>query len=202
MIRVSGGACLSLWMLVCCLGCVEEPSSQGVSPEALDKADFVNGKSDAAAACQGPGYAPQCDPCVEGGWYDDGVCDSFCGKPDPDCFAFDPLDAEQSIACYENVYGSSLLVRVEGADLVVTGSADEGSYEDVCVWVEQEVVCDFGFGEEVRVDLALQRKDSCDTLNDANDITFYLEGSYDGGIFSSEKALLCVLRRFKLVNPC
>jgi hypothetical protein len=49
--------------------------------EAAEKGDT----SAVEKLCRELGLAPGCDLCDARGWYDDGVCDSFCAEPDPDC---------------------------------------------------------------------------------------------------------------------
>lgn len=45
------------------------------------------GKSDqdTSGYCLAADLESDCDLCEELGWYNDGVCDTFCAKPDPDC---------------------------------------------------------------------------------------------------------------------
>jgi len=54
------------------LGCSAESPQGGLS-------------KDEARALAAAGKADLPDFCAEQGWYGDGVCDSFCAQPDPDC---------------------------------------------------------------------------------------------------------------------
>jgi predicted small lipoprotein YifL len=175
------------------------------APIDLEKSTFSGSKGDVAApGCAALGLEDGCDVCAEAAWYDDGQCDDFCGRPDPDCFAFDPLDEAREISCYEPLWGSDLVLRVEGDDLVITGTSDEGSYEDACTLDTDSgtLSCDFGFREDVVIDLTVQREEICDSMWEDTDVTYYLEGTYDGGLLSGDRALRCVLARYKHVKRC
>lgn len=52
------------------------------------KQDAQSAKADGlsqAQMCSKFGYDDDCDICSVAGWYEDGACDGFCPKPDPDC---------------------------------------------------------------------------------------------------------------------
>lgn len=79
------------------VGC-EEPLDGGSDPGS-DPGTSDPGASDPGATVPGSG-----DACVDNGWYGDGVCDSFCASPDPDCDAGAPPpgDATTSDVCADN----------------------------------------------------------------------------------------------------
>ncbi len=58
---------------LCTLGCTQE-NTEG---DAALKAEYASGANSVKADGS--------DPCARYGWYGDGVCDSFCPNPDPDC---------------------------------------------------------------------------------------------------------------------
>jgi len=64
----------------CASHVAEEPSQDGVET-ALDDAPSSLSKAEVAKLEK----ADHIDYCAAYGWYDDGVCDSFCSSPDPDC---------------------------------------------------------------------------------------------------------------------
>jgi hypothetical protein len=79
------GACL-----VCLLACLSGCGNSGtISTAPADKSDVTPGGAINSAAwdavCQREGLPSGCDLCARLGWYYDGVCDSFCPNPDPDC---------------------------------------------------------------------------------------------------------------------
>jgi len=193
------------WTLLILVACGPQPTAlePSADEDEWNKADFEDGKADDLALPCRDGSS-SCDACFEALWYDDGACDTFCERRDPDCFSFDASDTTQTIGCYENEWGSDLVLRIEGSDLIINGTWDEGTYPEVCTWdaTANDIRCDFGLDEEVHVDLTLQRKDSCDTMWEATDLMFYLDGTYDGGLFSSEVPILCVLERYERVSPC
>lgn len=177
--------------------------------------------TDTTAMCIERGLEEDCDICREAALYDDGRCHDFCRDRDIDCFEFEPTTQPIIIGCYENDFTSDLsLTMVESdddgewleapwpdgtaRDLVIGGTSDAGTYEDACVMNvrEGQILCDFGMGEEVRVDLAVQREESCSTMWEDTDISLFLEGTFDGGILSGDKPIRCVLATYEHVNPC
>ena len=74
---------------VLCTAC----SASSVATTRIEKRDAQSAKADGLApeeVCLYFGFEPTCDICGIASWYDDGVCDSFCLKPDPDCGATTP----------------------------------------------------------------------------------------------------------------
>lgn len=212
------------WMVVALaafsVACGSDESSGPTLPE---KSEFNAGKSDVSPdrVCAEYGLEAGCDICFEQGWYDDGECDSSCRNRDVDCFEFAPTEDPRVFSCKEPEFGSRLLIFMtntdpdgewieepwpEGAsrDLIIEGSGDAGTYEQVCTLdlAANEIICDFGIDEEVRVSLEVQREEVCSTQWEDTDISLYLEGSYDGGLFSGTREIRCSLDYFEHQNPC
>jgi hypothetical protein len=57
------------------------------------KEQAQSSKADGMDGCSAIDAPADCDICMELGWYDDHVCDTFCPEPDPDCSPC--LDGEQ-----------------------------------------------------------------------------------------------------------
>lgn len=79
------------------------------------KGVVVGAVDDGDDPCTILGHAAECDVCAEEGWYDDGVCDRFCDRDDPDC--------EGEEACSEEECG----VMPPGCDPPMCA---DGSYAD------------------------------------------------------------------------
>ena len=202
------------------VGCVEE--NDAPSTTLPSKAEVAAGKSDdTTQICTDHGFEADCNICKEAKWYGDGKCDEFCQGYDPDCYTFDPTVDAIKYHCREWVHGSDLDVVIadrasvgvfeeepwpDGTtrDLTLGGTWDEGVYEDACLLdvSANEIVCDYGVGEEVRVNLDLKYSEGCDTLWDKTELSFYLDATYDAGLFSSPVEITCVLTRMHRVNDC
>jgi hypothetical protein len=60
---------------------------------AVDDGDAIAAADKMAAQQAASGKADGRDVCDESGWYGDGICDTFCPRPDPDCGAVIVTDA-------------------------------------------------------------------------------------------------------------
>lgn len=177
--------------------------------------------TDTTTMCGERGLAADCDICAEAGWYDDGICHDFCRQDDVDCFELELSTEPRILGCYENDFSSDLsltMVDVDergewieqpwpdgtARDLVIGGTSDAGTYLDACVLSASggEIRCDFGVGEEVRIDLEVRREEICSTMWEDTDVTLFLEGTYDGGVLSWSRPIRCVLETYEHVNPC
>lgn len=94
----------------------DSPCEGSIDPDLCAEAGLVYDE----AQCTCVAFAPQCGPtepppdgggdlCEELGWYDDGVCDSDCAQPDPDCVGGgSPLPAEEDFCAMEGWYGDGI----------------------------------------------------------------------------------------------